>query len=518
MLQIKGGHATQAGRRYLERSPYVISDELAPALYNNLQNAIKDLNIQRAITELTVDACLSDLPRLPAIMGKLVSLRSCDFSLCQALEYLPESIGCLGALQVLKLAGCSQLRKLPTSIGQLNSLQTLNLAGCRKLRQLPESIGNLGNLQMLNLVECRGLDLPDLSRCIELESFGHVESVLLHAPKSLSSSIVSFIPDELAFHIRFHCWKISRVLDKVIPTRLAQALTGLHAVLAFWFLALWNKALQSRVLSIFEGAFIGLYSPFLFILSIINLLFVPWQHQRDLVRVPLDHLPRRLQNKQPRALLDIDKVQKSLEALSWISILLATASFVGFIAVPASYYEDTGLVKTFLHPPPPPPPPPSPGPLPAPAPAPLSEAMAIPGQAPDINRSSLRSYFICNVVTFFLSFATTLFCVTENMPDSSLPTANEVFVTLAFASTLFVLSIIAGACTFLSGVFTVYPRSMLRDMIFPTVAAGAFLLVVLIRHVIHLFYLLVYAHRWRYYLGSHVQVTFPAKDGKEKTD
>lgn len=222
-------------------------------------------------------------------------------------------------------------------------------------------------------------------------------------------------------------------------------------------------------------------------------MFVPWNMKDYSVRVPLDYLPPKLEEKQPKALLDLKGVQRALEALSWIGILLATSSFVAFVEVPAGFYEK-GLVKVF-----------------DPSSDNSSSPAASSSKSPDINHASLRSYFVCNVVTFFLSFATTIFCVTENVPDASPSSANEVFMNILVASSFFCLSIIAGVCTFVSGAMAVYPRKLVKDMIFPIALAGIVLLVVLARHVAHLCYLLRSTGRWRSYLGDHVQVTFPTK-------
>lgn len=433
--------------------------------------------------------------RLPACIGQCHGLRELDLQKCSPLEQLPASIAQLSQLEVITLMDCTNLRELPDAITKLTTLQTLNLSGCVSLRQLPSAIGNLHNLRMLNLSGCRGLRLPDLSRCSQLTSFNN------NMPGRTATK-----KDDFWDHLKFSMQTLS-------PAEGCRAVYNLLSLMcSTFFIINFLKSLPAYLLS-----------PVISLYHLLRTLLVPWQLQRNLVRVPLNYLPPKLRGEKPHALLDPAKVQSSIVALSWISILLATASFVGFCTAPGGP-DEAGIMRVYSSPPSPiPAQAPALAPAPAAAPAPTAPAPASPPPLESpyaVNQPALRLYSICNIITFFLSFATTLFCVTENMPDSDPPTAHEVFVTLSFASLLFVLSIIAGAITFSAGVFTVFPHTMLSDVIIPTVVAGSALLVVLIRHVIHLVYLLLNANKWRRFLGGNIQVTFPSGDfpAKEKVE
>jgi len=138
-------------------------------------------------------ACVQ-LTALPASIGSLTALQALNLCGCRSLPKLPDSLGSLPALQQLILGGCSGLRQLPDSVcdlqslkeldlhasalqqlpegfGRLAGLQHLNLADCRFLQQLPESLGSLGQLRVLDLQGCRTLQaLPmQLGSCTCLE-------------------------------------------------------------------------------------------------------------------------------------------------------------------------------------------------------------------------------------------------------------------------------------------------------------------------------------------------------------
>eukprot|EP00884_Botryococcus_braunii_P015927 jgi/Botrbrau1/3017/Bobra.0070s0013.1 len=87
------------------------------------------------------------------------------------LKRLPEEIGQLTALQQLNLSGCECMRALPEEIGRLTALQQLNLSGCKALILLPPELGRLGALRQLDLSECWGLSsLPaELAQLTALE-------------------------------------------------------------------------------------------------------------------------------------------------------------------------------------------------------------------------------------------------------------------------------------------------------------------------------------------------------------
>ena len=113
------------------------------------------------LTALKVDEC-SSLTRLPDSVGNLAQLQELWLWGCSSLAQLPDSIGQLAQLTDLWLDDCSGLAQLPDSIGQLAQLQVLRLWGCSSLAQLPDSIGQLAQLTGLRLQGCSSLaQLPD---------------------------------------------------------------------------------------------------------------------------------------------------------------------------------------------------------------------------------------------------------------------------------------------------------------------------------------------------------------------
>jgi len=109
-----------------------------------------------ALRQLNLKDC-SALTQLPESFGSLGALQKLDLSKCTALTQLPESFGKLGALRQLDLSYCIALTQLPESFGSLGALVQLNLIGCRALTQLPKSFGSLGALQRLRLDDCPAL-------------------------------------------------------------------------------------------------------------------------------------------------------------------------------------------------------------------------------------------------------------------------------------------------------------------------------------------------------------------------
>lgn len=480
----------------------------------------------QAVADLKKLICTLSLAQLPAeiMVCHSFSLQELDLSGCWSLQQLPASIGLLKGLHVLNLTGCAALQQLPTPIGKLTNLQCLDLTGCDQLRQLPASLSNLCSLRILNLTGCQKLQLPDLSSCAELDGFaapkGHSRGGRAdHNMFSISTYIDTLKSWEGFKEVTsLDLWK--DVIEMVFSSEFFQGVMFFSlAIVVFFllFLALFFLEMLRFMVNTCK-----------FFAFVVQTLFIPWRLQNQ-VHAPFNHLPPKLKREQPGVLLDPDKVGKSLVALSWLSILLATASFVGFVTVPGGNDGSSGLVKVLpslpspppIPPPPPPfalPPPPFPPPPPPLAPPP---PFAPPSYAPQLNRAALRSYFICNVLTFLFSFATTLFCVTENMPDSHSTTVDEVSVTVTFASLLFMVSVVAGACTFLSGVFAVYPSPMYSDMVWPAAAAGSVLFLVLVRHIVHLWNPLQAAIQWQQNRIANVRVTLPVskeEKTKEKKD
>lgn len=100
--------------------------------------------------------------QLPEVIGELTKLTSLDLSYCKYLKALPETLGNLTALQILGVSYCDMLESLPNSIGDLTALTRLDVSYCCSLKQLPKSVGGLSSLKSLSLSCCTRLAaLPD---------------------------------------------------------------------------------------------------------------------------------------------------------------------------------------------------------------------------------------------------------------------------------------------------------------------------------------------------------------------
>lgn len=373
--------------------------------------------------------CLCDcnkLEELPNSIGQIGSLLELDLSGCGQLQKLPPSIGQLNSLQMLYFEGCAQLQELPASIGQLSSLQMLNLQGCQQLKHLPTAMGQLGQLKICTLTGCTGLQaLPDLSSCPDLE----IEIVDGGKRRGIGLRLKA------------------RLLRLLLPEPAGGDRIGPHMGMRWWHLLLpvrWYQWMQKASREL-EGS-----------------------HNGPFLTVPFDRLPLKMQQAHPDFVLDKAEalLEQSMAAIAWIAILLATASYVGFIQVPGETNSgglvrvDDRMVETC---------------------EPNNKECIDDSTA--MNLSALRSYFVCNVFTFFFSLGTALFCVVQNMPSASPPTAGSFIFTVISSAIFLLISIIAGACTFLSAVFAVYPQTSYTDMYGAVIPSGIFLLVIFATYI-----------------------------------
>lgn len=386
---------------------------------------------------LDLENCAT-LKDLSAFFGQLGSLYHLNLSGCSMLETLPDTFGQLSSLQVLFLTGCAKLKELPASIGQLERLAVLDVSGCCSLTKLPASLGQLGSLQKLDVSNCSQLQqLPatigQLGSLHELNACGCIE--LKQLPQSMSQ-LCGLQTLTLA------CWEqlqespdfsgCQELEVKVIPEVADKHADSAAATGIFCFTSLLSSSSCAHA------------------------------SKPNGLGVPLNFLPPKLIEQQghlvPGKLLDqAEALQQSMSVISWISILFATACFVGFVSVPG---EGSRKGKLFF----------ADSDITAPSPSPAGAS------GYETNLSAMRSYFICNLLTFFFSLTTTIFCVTENMPNAEPRSVRQVLTTIRLSSSLIFLISVLGTCTFLSGVFAIYPPDKIADMIVPTFISGACLI------------------------------------------
>lgn len=383
----------------------------------------------------------SGLQRLPACIGRLHSLQTLDLDGCSALTLLPESIGHLTNLQTLNLRGCWKLERLPAPIQHIHSLEVLDMSGCGQLKQLSAGFGHLRSLHTLDMTNCTSLQqLP--------ASFGQLASLQVLVLRGCS--MLEEVPESSSQPGRLQTLDVSGCPKlKRLPASLGNSgsllLLNLQGCISLDQLPDLSSCEHLDLIPPKQGTQNGAKW-----FGWVGKLFARYGP-----RVPIDHLPPALQEDQPEFVLDqAEALSSSMSAIAWIAILLATASYVGFISVPGDY--EGSLVSVM------------PAAVPAPGPAAADDLSST-----DHKIAARRSYFISNLLTFFFSMATSIFCVVENMPKAHAPTAGRVVFTMIFSSCLLFLSTIAGACTFLSGVFAVYPQAVFADIIFPTLVGLA---------------------------------------------
>lgn len=409
-----------------------------------LQRLPPGLGALRCLQTLDLSGC-SVLKELPASLGELGSLQTLDLSGCAALEHLPGSLPQLTALQTLNLRGCGRLRRLPDALGRLASLQWLDCSGCCQLQHLPADVGQLCSLCALELAGCSALqELPaslgQLCSLINLTLSGCEQ--LRYLPASLGQlrclqrlylsgcSRLQALPATVGELVSLQTLDLSGCTAlQDLPPPLGE-LAGLKS------LNLSGCASLSSLPDLGGCADLEL--------SMSDRLPSGQAVDMKRIRVPLDHLPPLLQRQQPEFLLDqAEALRQSMTSISWIAVLLATASFIGFVTVPGGYL-DLGLAQLAL-------------------------------KKTKVNRSALRCYFVANILTFFLALGTTVFCASENMPHAVPPTAGRAVFSIVASTVLLFLTLAAGASTFLSGALAVYPSSQYGDLIPAAAAAGAIL-------------------------------------------
>lgn len=379
----------------------------------------------RSLLWLSLEGC-SSLKELPAFFGQLGSLIHLDLSGCKQLTKLPDTFGQLVSLQKLSLKGCNSLGQLPPSFGHLACLEELSLGSCDQLQQLPASIGQLGSLQTL-----------DLSGCSQLQGL----------PASIGQ-LSSLHMLQLA-----ECHKLHQ-----LPASMSQ-LYSLQQLI----LARWEQLKESPDFSGCRELVLELAAPTSGSIDINKMLVLP------LNLLPPKTVREGSCHVLPSKLLDqTEALQQSMSAISWISILFATACFVGFIGAPGGG-ESTG---------------------------PFHLEKGAPNNY-TTDPFALRTYFICNLLTFFLALATTTFCVSENLPIANSPSPPRVLITIGVSSALLLLTLLLGACTFLAGVYAVYPPSKRADMIVPTILSGSVLITTFIWLLYRAWHFFSYFHQCR---------------------
>jgi Leucine-rich repeat (LRR) protein len=359
---------------------------------------------------------------LPNALSSLTGLSKLNLSGAAQLRTLAPAIVELVKLKELRLDGCTSMEQPPDTFfspQKLSNLEVLVMANCSNLRFLPASISWLSALKELEFHSFSGLQqLPSLDEG-QSRQLGHLSALTQLTKINLSqNSLLLALPESIGHVCNLRSLDLSGCSSlENLPSSISQ-LTQLTSL----------NLEGCKKLTSFPD------------LSMCNDLDHVGLKKTGITSVPFSRLPLKIarRNNQQFQIIQAqkDELRQSATAVSWIAILLATTSFVGFITVPGGSLENAGVVRVN---------------------APYSQTQQ--------NQAALKSYFICNVFTFCYSLATALFCVTHNLPSVSPPSVPDFMRQVRQLCSLLTLSILFGTATFLSSVYAVYPLAVGKEMI-----------------------------------------------------
>ena len=357
------------------------------------------------LQELQLWDC-SSLAQLPDSIGQLTKLTQLQLWSCSSLAQLPDSIGQLAQLQELRLDGCSSLAQLPDSIGQMTQLQWLWLDRCSSLAQLPDNIGQLAQLQMLSLTGCSSLaGVPDgIGQLAQLTELSLRSCSGLAALPATFTSLTSL-----------------RDLNLIQCTKL-----GVSAGLA-------NLAAPNCQVRVYGCAFVRDCGT----QNVVDMY--SWRPLAS-IQGAMQQVLRTAAAKQS-LLSDRDARRASLDSISVVAVLLATAAFVAFAqapGVPGAFGADNRVYG-----------------------------------APGIERQTiyLRLFFVADQATFVFSMSVVLMYLVSSLPRCSVADdvveAAHVWTGYFVASLLLGIAVSAGMTAFVFAAYAGYAPSLVDTDVVP---------------------------------------------------
>eukprot|EP00884_Botryococcus_braunii_P018424 jgi/Botrbrau1/5265/Bobra.0172s0124.1 len=340
------------------------------------------------LQQLDLTRCRS-LSALPQEIGQLENLQELILYDCPSLSALPHEIGRLRALQNLYLTGCKRLSALPPQIGHLPALQRLSLSHCDSLSALPPQIGQLPELllpgeQAAALPGNVGLKNLDLSACRSLlalpKKIGNLKQ--LTELKLSHCDRLSSLPRELGDLTQLKSLDLSYCMQlEAVPS----SLTKLTSLTRFEFEGfqdlsyncLNQKALVDNVINVFRTCHMVVDQP---AAPNVNQNAGPDVDQNAAPNVDQNAAPDVDQNAAPdvdqnaapkvvdqnaarknvqwflavmkrKAALDElatrqEPMVNALTSMSWLVILLATATFIAFLQPLGGLDEKSHMVRS----------------------------------------------------------------------------------------------------------------------------------------------------------------------------
>jgi hypothetical protein len=381
------------------------------------------------------------MDKLPDELGELEALRSLNLDQCSQLTALPESFGQLWKLQCLNCRGCSQLATLPGSLGNLTALQQLNLSSCKQLTALPMSSSRLAELQLLDLGYCDKLaalpqSIGQLAKLREL----HLDSC--ESLEALPESIGELAA--LTQLVLCRCYRLS-----VLPVSVGglRALKELKLQHCSTLEELPDSCAQLKALTWLN--LVGCSS------LVQPLPDAKWSPQQKIAHVLT------LQRRRP-AILKLATQQETmlatLERMSWLAVLLATATFIAFMQPPGGLRDEQVLVTDRA----------------------ACTWQPVPGDAAAPNRScALLAFFILEGLSFGFSMGCIMMIIVLSMPrlqhDNIDLEAGRFWLLLLVTWVLLYCAVVTGFGAFIASGLAVYNR---WGVVFLPVVPGMLLLVV----------------------------------------
>jgi hypothetical protein len=292
---------------YLQAQVLILGRQAAP-------QQLKEGQMQQLIYLEMRSNNISDVPEQLFNLPKLKYLSLRD---CKQLKALPGSVSSLTELQRLQPEDCTQLERLPDSMNRLRQLRKLALDNWSGLAALPEVFGELTALTYLSLDGCSGLaQLPESLRQLT-EPHAKVPGRRSTASSAGFCGIASppMVKDENA-------------REQVKPLQLS--LKGCSSLLQ---LADTEMPPQQQVLKVLQLQ-----------------QQLREQQQQQLWEQQQQQLLRQRQ-QQLKAIQQLttqqDTMLTTLERMSWLAVLLATATFVAYMSPPGGAVKGQVLVSNI---------------------------------------------------------------------------------------------------------------------------------------------------------------------------
>lgn len=338
-------------------------------------------------------------PSLPDSIGNLTAIKRLDASYSSGFKQLPKSLGGLSRLESLSLSWCMRLTALPTSISKLKDLQQLSLRGCKGLLTLPYSFDQLTALKTLDLGFCTALkELPtSFGGLVSLEELHADSSGLTAVPASFGRLFaltsldisgcknLSSLPDscvQLMWLKVFKCGGCAAV-PQLPPQRLDCCQPGSGYQQLRWVLK--------------------------------------QQQQRAAVR--------KLANQQ-------EPMLNTLERMSWLVVLLATATFVAYLSPPGGVGDDKQVLVSNI------------------ASCYPSAAGLIPEGLTGFTQCAMLVFFLLDGLSFGLSFGCLIMIVMLSMPRiqwaDEQAEAGRFYILLLCTWLLLYLAVVTGFAAFIA--------------------------------------------------------------------